>query len=497
MTTPATAAAAPAGAGDLPAPLRPRGDPALRSGQLVALLFQRTLALVALVAFASLAVQVDVLIASRGLLPAELFFERAREDGRGFWDEPSLLWWAHGDGALLAGAWLGVLLSGLALSGLRPRLCFALCAPLYLSYATAGGDFLAFQWDNMLVECLLLGALLPADRPAPLLHFAMRMLLFKLYFESGIAKWQSHLHDWHDGSAMRFYYETAPLPAALGFYAHQLPPFAQKLSSWGALVLELAVPLLVFGPRRARLIAFAAFTSFQFVNTATANYGFFTYLSVTLHLFLLSDRDVQPLLARLRLRAPAARTAVPRSGVRVATGSAIALWMAASSVSALVHFSRSGALERALVPLYELYTPFRAANAYHLFGHITRERVEPQFETREAEQIREHDLYYKPGDPERRPPYVAPHQPRVDFRLWFYGLSARRGTPRYVANLLERLCEDPAAVQPLFDAPLPQAPDAVRIAFYRYRFTRWAEKRATGAYWKRELVGRLPERACR
>src|SRR5256885_8382782 len=44
-------------------------------------------------------------------------------------------------------------------------------------------------------------------------HLLLRVLLFKLYFESGIAKWQSGLHDWHDGSAMTFYYETAPLPA--------------------------------------------------------------------------------------------------------------------------------------------------------------------------------------------------------------------------------------------------------------------------------------------
>ena len=163
MTTQASAAAAPAGAGDLAAAVHPRGEPALRSGPLVALLFQRALGLIALIAFASLAVQVDVLIASRGLLPAERFFQDALANGRGFWDEPSLLWWAHGDGALRAGAWLGVLLSAVALCGLRPRLCFALCAPLYLSYATAGADFLAFQWDNLLVECLVLGALLPVE----------------------------------------------------------------------------------------------------------------------------------------------------------------------------------------------------------------------------------------------------------------------------------------------------------------------------------------------
>src|SRR5262249_42193447 len=203
-------------------------------------------------------------------------------------------------------------------------------------YATVGADFLAFQWDNLLVECLLLGALLPVDRPAPFLHFAMRVLLFKLYFESGIAKWQSHLHDWHDGSAMRFYYETAPLPAALGYYAHQLPAAWHTLESWGALLLELGVPFLIWAPLRSlRLLAFAAFTAFQLVTTATANYGFFTYLSLTLHLFLLSDADVLWLRVRLAPWLPAPRPAQPAAQPNASRSwlgaGALALWLAASA----------------------------------------------------------------------------------------------------------------------------------------------------------------------
>ena len=290
-------------------------DPARSSGPAVARVFQRAFALVLLCAWLSLATQVPVLIGSRGLLPAAQLFSRAAARGLHAWDLPSLFWLGHGDFALLAGAALGALLSVFALGGLKPRLCFALSAPLYLSYASACSDFTAFQWDNMLVEVALLAAFLPADRPARLAHFAFRALLFKLYFESGIAKWQSYLHDWQDGSAMRYYYETAPLPAALAFYAHHLSPAVHRLESWGALVLELVVPFLIFGPLRARHAAFAAFTGFQVLNTATANYGFFTYLSLSLHVFLLSDADVAraPGLARnrndagVRERAPGSR----------------------------------------------------------------------------------------------------------------------------------------------------------------------------------------------
>jgi hypothetical protein len=76
----------------------------------------------------------------------------------------------------------------------------------------------------------------------------------------------------------------------------------------------------------------------------------------------------------------------------------------------------------------------------------------------------------------------------VDFLLWFYGLSYRRGMPLYVNTLLRRLCEDPQAVQPLFVDPLPSQPDAVRIAFFSYHFTTPEERDASGNWWAREPI---------
>ena len=105
-------------------------------------------------------------------------------------------------------------------------------------------------------------------------------------------------------------------------------------------------------------------------------------------------------------------------------------------------------------------------------------------------------MYFKPGPLDRAPPLVAPHQPRVDFRLWFYGLSFRRGTPRFVDALLDRLCHDPQHVQSLFTDRLPEHPDAVRIVFHRYRFTTANERTATSAYWKREELASLIPLPC-
>ena len=453
----------------------------------VALAYQKAFAAVLLVAWLSLARQVPWLIGERGLLPARTLFERLAQGEVSFWQAPSLFWLTTSDTALHAGTWLGAALALLALAGKAPRACFALSAPLYLSYATACDDFTAFQWDNMLVEVAVLSALLPTDKPAPLVRGAFWLLIFKLYFESGVAKWQSHLHDWQDGSAMTFYYETAPLPAPLAWYAHHLPASWHHLESWGALVLELIVPFLIFCGRRGRLVACASFTAFQIINTLTANYGFFTYLSLVLHILLLDDRD----LAR------AGESVATRARALLATRIVLGAWLIASLAGGIVRFTRSEAIDRALAPIVQAVGPFRVANVYHLFGHITRERIEPQVEVLDENgHWSEVDLRYKPGDVMRSPSLIAPHQPRVDFSLWFYGLGFRRGMPEYVHNLLDRVCHDRQAVQPLFDGLLPKTVVAVRVAFYSYRFSTPAQREQSGAIWMREPLGALPERSC-
>jgi lipase maturation factor 1 len=460
------------------------------SGPAVATVFQRLLAIVFLIAWISLGSQVRLLIGPRGLMPLESLLDGLAAQDLPWFAFPSLLRWPAlaAGGVLVGGTVVGAALAVAALAGLRPRLCFALSTVLYLSYTVAGRDFLAFQWDNLLLECGLLAVFLPARGPAPLAHLLFRLLCFKLYFESGIAKWQSGLHDWHDGSAMTYYYETAPLPAGLAWTAHHLPVWWHHLESRATLVLELVLPFGIFGPRRVRLGVAAALTGFQIVNALTANYGFFCYLAVALHVFLLDDDAVARLADRLpRLDGPLPWPARLRALSRYLAPAGATAWALLSVMNAAVHFGDGGAWMAALLPLRERTEPLRLINTYHLFASITRARIEPQFEVEDAKGWRPLSLWHKPGDPRRRPDYVAPHQPRVDFQLWFHGLSYRHRRPLYVSMLLERLCADPAAVAPLF-RDSPGSPRAVRVAYYQYHFTSRAEHRATGAYWNRTRV---------
>ena len=502
------------------------------SGASVGALASRLLALIALAAWVSLGSQVRVLLGSHGLLPVAEFMDAVRADGRVTpFDLPTLLWHFHSDAVLVGGTVVGAVLALVALWGWRPRLCFALSTALYLSYATVGRDFLSFQWDNLLLECGLLAAFLPTDRSAPIVHLLFRLVLFKLYFESGVAKWQSELRDWQDGSAMTYYYETAPLPTWLAFTAHHLPVWWHHFESRATLVLELGVPLLIFGPRRTRLFAAFVFSFFQICNAATANYGFFCYLAAALNVFLLDDVDVDRAGVRAAKYMPSAlRRGVERLlsfRVRPASTPAatttwigragVALFVLVSFTDALYAFTEPGRLLSVTAPLFELNRRFRLVNSYHLFASITRERIEPELQTLargeppgspddhaepsgsadDAAPLDSadgdgrwipHDLWHKPGDPRRAPDFVAPHQPRVDFQLWFYGLAFRRREPTYVSTLVERMCEDPAAVQPLFREPLPPHPAAVRIVYWRYVFASRAERRATGAWWSRARV---------
>jgi len=470
-----------------------------------------------LVAWLSLASQIEVLIGSRGLLPvADWLGLLSGQSDVGFAELPTWLWWSSSDTAIRFGAWLGAALSLVALLGLRPRLCFALAVPLYLGYAVAARSFLAFQWDNLLLEAGALAVFLPADRHARWVHVLFRLLLFKLYFESGIAKYQSHLHDWQDGSAMSYYYETSPLPALLGWFAHNLPLAWHKLESRATLAWEILLPFAIFGPRRARLIAAVAFSLFQLLNIATSNYGFFCYLALALHVFLLDEADIERvrsfISARIHLpRLERAQTLVNRTFVvvpqRAQVATAVLLssfYVTLSLYLGVATFVRPAPKLETLADLADLVGPFRLVNTYHLFGHITRDRYEAEFQTFDGARWTEHDMRYKPGDPARAPPYVAPHQPRVDFLLWFYALGVRvfsaraypPDTPPYVAMLLERLCDDPAAVQSLFSSELPSAPAAVRIVFYDYRMTDRAERAESGRWWRRTELTSTGPRYC-
>jgi hypothetical protein len=135
--------------------------------------------------------------------------------------------------------------------------------------------------------------------------------------------------------------------------------------------------------------------------------------------------------------------------------------------------------------------PFRIANRYGLFAVMTRGRWEIEFQgSADGQSWTEYPFRYKPQDPAKPPGIYAPYQPRFDWNLWFASLGTWRDN-MFVVSAQERLLSNNKDVLSLFAGnPFANAPPKqVRAVIWQYWFTSMAEKRATGMWWTRKLLG--------
>ncbi len=273
----------------------------------------RGIGLVYLAAFASLAVQLDGLMGSRGISPAAEFLTRVRQVlGSGpatYWRAPTLFWINTSDALLHTICFSGIALGGALCIGLLPGVTTTLLWLFYLSLVVVGQQFLSYQWDLLLLESGLLAMLAAPwslwlsrakDEPWWVSIYLVRWLVFRLMFLSGVVKLTSHDPTWRDWTALEYHYETQPLPTWTSWYVHQLPPSFHRASVLFMFYAELVAPFFIFGPRPLRLLAFVSLLLLQLLIAATGNYGFFNLLAIVLCLSLLDDRDWNRLRKLLR-----------------------------------------------------------------------------------------------------------------------------------------------------------------------------------------------------
>ncbi|HET7440477.1 MAG TPA: lipase maturation factor family protein, partial [Terriglobales bacterium] len=135
--------------------------------------------------------------------------------------------------------------------------------------------------------------------------------------------------------------------------------------------------------------------------------------------------------------------------------------------------------------------PFEIINTYGLFANMTTTRPEIVIEgSDDGESWLAYEFKYKAGDLSRAPVYVEPHQPRLDWQMWFAALGDAGSDP-WIIHFMARLLQGtPEVLALLRSNPFPHAPPRyIRAVLYEYRFTSPAEKRATGHWWRRELKG--------
>jgi len=457
--------------------------------ELISFLFLRLLGLIYLAAFVSFAVQAQGLIGSHGILPlAELVDALRRSVGaERFLLMPMVFWWSASDFAIQAVCWGGAGLSLLLVFNVLPRLTLFLLYVLYLSLLYGGQTFMTYQWDVYLLEAGFLALLLSfAQRPG---IWLLRWLLFRFMFMSGVVKLASGDPNWWNLSALSYHFLTQPLPTPLAWYADHLPQGLLKSATAATFFIELVLPFLIFCPRRLRFCAAFGFLLLQSCILLTGNYNWFNLQTMLLCLLLFDDAAVRRILPRRVLEIlPRAQPATPRRAVTVGVAALAVVIVFCSLVQMDVRFG--GSPPAMVQSAADLVEPFHIVSGYGLFAVMTTQRDEIVLEgSSDGVEWREYEFRYKPGELARRPPWNIPHQPRLDWQMWFAALEnpQRLG---WFWHFLQRVLENEPTVTALLarNPFADQPPLYVRAQFYDYHYTDRAAK-AQGLWWERRRLG--------
>ena len=480
-------------------------------------LFLRALGVIFGSAFYSLLFQIRGLIGPAGIEPADAYLAAlaaAIPRTTRVWTAPTFFWWSATDGALMVVVGAGLAAAALLTINVWPRAMAAVCTVLFLSCVVALQTFSSYQSDGMLLQAGVAAVLLAPRGLRPGLGewtpppwasvWLLRWEWFSIYFGSGVVKLWSGDPQWRALTAMDHYYENSPLPSWVGWYAQQLPHPVHAAAALLTLVAELAMPWVLFLPRRPRIGVAVVLTAFQAMIIATANYAFLNYLVLSLGVFLVDDR------ALTGLAALAGHVRHPRRGGAATITQASAAkrqprrpgrfggWI--GSVSTVVLLSTvylsassflSGTLPSPMTAPARYAEAFRFANSYGLFAVMTTAEYEIEFQgTRDDSIWIAYPFRYKPQDPSVAPGLYAPYQPRFDWNLWFASLGPWPDNPWVVATEARLLQNDTQVLALFADNPFATAPPhAVRTVLWRYWFTDAKTRRRTGQWWDRELLG--------
>jgi len=301
---------------------------------------------------------------------------------------------------------------------------------------------------------------------------------------------------WWNLTALDYHYWSQPLPTVFAWWADKSPEWFKHFSVAFCLVVEIIVPFFIWTPRRPRLIAAALMIFLQAVIALTGNYCFFNLLTIALCLLLIDDAVVAAVRAAPRKSAEdvsAAFRTAKRPQDRLSILAAVIVIIVTLPINAWLIFTAfklDAEWPRFLIAIYGRTEPFRIANGYGLFRVMTKDRDEIVIEgSADGIDWLPYEFKWKPGDVMRAPGWCAPHQPRLDWQMWFAALGTPRENP-WLGGLIVRLLQGSPDVSGLLAKnPFSRKPPRyIRAMFYRYRFTTLREHRQTGAWWNREQL---------
>ncbi|XP_046465996.1 lipase maturation factor 2 [Neodiprion pinetum] len=559
-------------------------------------LFLRGICIIYLFAFLSFYIQIPGLYGNNGVLPA-----KAQLDLRGgntlsqrIKQKPTLLWLApyislNTEYMLDVLAILGIVLSFTGF--ISQRFCtapvFAGLWSLYYSLYQVGQTFMSFQWDVLLLEAGFLCTIVApfwyprrgkSSTPSTALTFwAVRWLLFRLMFSSGVVKLTSGCPTWWGLEALNVHFESQCIPTPLAWYAHHLPAWFLRLTTVGANVFELAIPFLFFFPnRKVRITSFYLQVFLQVNIIATGNYNFFNLLTICLSISLLDDQffykkkvkssqsdfvDYFSTVVCLFVYAAviygtyvyynlkitedftieskiaftkeqfdrALATVVP---ISIYMGLASLGFVVAEAVTysilsvqgigskllstfttiiytlnivylfgisvvpyATLHSSHNSTVPSLLKHMHSDVDHLHLVNSYGLFRRMTGVGGRPEVIIEGSNSIdgpwREYEFLYKPGNVNNSLPFVAPHQPRLDWQMWFAALGTYHQNPWLMSLAYRLLSGQPEVLALINQAQNPfrdSPPKYIKASLYHYHYTPWSQRHSS-TWWTREKIG--------
>ncbi|EFL20693.1 putative integral membrane protein [Streptomyces himastatinicus ATCC 53653] len=357
---------------------------------------------------------------------------------------------------------------------------------LYLSIVNVGQVWYGFGWESLLLEAGFLAVFLGNEgprRPSWSL-WLLRWLLFRLEFGAGLIKLRGD-RCWRDLTCLYYHHETQPMPGPLSWYFHHLPKPLHRVETAANHVSQLVVPLALFTPQPAASVAAGIIVVTQLWLVASGNFSWLNWATILLALSAVDGRmaaEVLPLPTPPPLAAPPAwyEVLVAAAFVLVVV---LSYWPARNMLSGrqLMNYS---------------FNPLHLVNTYGAFGSVNRSRQEVVIEGTAARVLtpdtvwKEYEFRGKPGDVRRMPRQFAPYHLRLDWMMWFAGISAAYAGSWFTPLVGKLLVNDRATLKLLRTCPFPDEPPThIRARLYLYRFTTRRERRAGGGWWHRTLIG--------
>jgi Protein of unknown function (DUF1222). len=459
----------------------------------------RLLGFVYAIAFLVAAQQLVPLIGEHGLTPANHFLASIQSQlgsrSAGMLRVPTLFWFGISDSALSMFAWVGFGLSLIVLAGYANAILLAALWAMYMSIVHIGQIWYGYGWETQLLEtgflsiflCPLLdGRPFPKRAPPLLVIWLFRWLGFRIMIGAGLIKLRGD-RCWRDLTCLYYHYETQPIPNPISRYLHFAPHWFHNVETAWNHFIELVVPWFSFGPRTARHIAGILLITFQIFLIISGNLSFLNYVTIIPFLACFDDTFLRRILPKSlgRKAEEAAQQAKP-CRVQNAVAVALSILVAYLSIAPVLNLVSNRQV------MNSSFDPLDLVNTYGAFGSVGKERYEIVFEGTDDALItgdtkwKEYEFKAKPGDPNRRPPFIAPYQPRIDWQIWFAAMASPGEYPWTLHFVWKLLHNDRGTLALLANNPFPTSPPRyIRARLYRYHFAPIGDS----AWWKREPIG--------